>query len=559
MSHLIQKHQQNKKGSGVIRRQYITPEQAAEFDRQRYSYTTVPSDNTRVVSSRVQVAPANTPEKVSKRYTTVQTNKAFKTAAQIDKERKTEQQYNQAAQQTSRSNPKSWVRDWSRIPLAGIPATIAEALYAGGNYLAGNTGTARYWWQQSNQDATGHTIALGAIPAHTNPYTAALYDGTLLGTYMHSLDEQGKLQHPERLTGEDKIMTAMGMFPYIRFENPALQARYLRSSEAEVTHPFMVSKIQSNPEIAKYVRELDEGVQSIPTITLDNNKTVPLIRSTTGEPVSVGSLIALREASPSRPHQVVLKGIRPVEGEFYVRPTYGAYNFTSDNRWNASQYAYLGKRHEIVQRLKDYGFSETSPQYKYVMNQFDVIDALNQKYKTKNYAYPSFANTERNPMDRTGQSVDFSMAHLIKNKRGKQIEWTPQDIKSYTEAMDRISQFWGRELSGGGVKELLIPGRSEIQVSSFKPFDYKDLAGHSYIDLTKPKINQNGKLIPWSGNLSESIIDMNKFGEWASDNGVYQFMVKNVKDPVQNTTYASRHPLIWGYKKGQKILKKTKY
>jgi hypothetical protein len=110
----------------------------------------------------------------------------------------------------------------------------------------------------------------------------------------------------------------------------------------------MVSKIQSNPEIAKYVRELDEGVQSIPTITLDNNKTVPLIRSTTGEPVSVGSLIALREASPSRPHQVVLKGIRPVEGEFYVRPTYGAYNFTSDNRWNASQYAYLGKRHEIV-------------------------------------------------------------------------------------------------------------------------------------------------------------------------------------------------------------------
>ena len=33
MSHLIQKQQQNKKGSGVIRRQYISPEQAAEFDR----------------------------------------------------------------------------------------------------------------------------------------------------------------------------------------------------------------------------------------------------------------------------------------------------------------------------------------------------------------------------------------------------------------------------------------------------------------------------------------------------------------------------------------------
>ena len=40
----------------------------------------------------------------------------------------------------------------------------------------------------ANRDATGQTIALGAIPAHTNPYTAALYDGILLGGYMRGLD-----------------------------------------------------------------------------------------------------------------------------------------------------------------------------------------------------------------------------------------------------------------------------------------------------------------------------------------------------------------------------------
>ena len=233
MSHLIQKHQQNKKGSGVIRRQYITPEQAAEFDRQRYSYTKAPSDNTRVVSPRVQVAPSNTPEKVSKRYTVVQTDKAFKTAAQIDKERKTEQQYNQAAQQTSRSNPKSWVRDWSKVPLIGIPATIAEALYAGGNYLTGNTGAARYWWQQANQDAIGHTIGLGAIPAHTNPYTAALYDGILLGDYMRYLDQQGKFRGDENLSVEDYANLAMAAIPItkIKFADPTLQRMYMNGEK----------------------------------------------------------------------------------------------------------------------------------------------------------------------------------------------------------------------------------------------------------------------------------------------------------------------------------------
>ena len=82
------------------------------------------------------------------------------------------------------------MRDWSKVPLVGIPATIAEALYAGGNYLAGNTGAAKYWWQQANQDATGHTIALGAIPAHTNPYTAALYDGVLAGAITKELDNK---------------------------------------------------------------------------------------------------------------------------------------------------------------------------------------------------------------------------------------------------------------------------------------------------------------------------------------------------------------------------------
>jgi len=79
----------------------------------------------------------------------------------------------------------------SRVPLFGIPATIAKSLYAGGNYLTGNRGAARYWWEDANRDATGHTIGLAGIAAHLNPFghvTGPIFDGVLLGEYMRDLD-----------------------------------------------------------------------------------------------------------------------------------------------------------------------------------------------------------------------------------------------------------------------------------------------------------------------------------------------------------------------------------
>ena len=100
MSHLIEKHQQNNKGRGVIRRKsLLSPEREAELKRQYQSYTAVPSSSTRVLSPRVQVAPENTPEKVSKRRIAVQTNKAFENAEKIDRQIREEQQYNQIRSQ----------------------------------------------------------------------------------------------------------------------------------------------------------------------------------------------------------------------------------------------------------------------------------------------------------------------------------------------------------------------------------------------------------------------------------------------------------------------------
>ena len=219
MSHLIQKHQQTNKGTGVLRRRYLTPEQEEQFRKQYRSYTTQSSDNTSVTDTKKQITKANTPDRIQKRRQTIQTRDFKKNQEEAEKIYKTAQQYRQAQQEAAtdaRWNPRAQASDISKVPLFGLPATIAKATYAGMNWLTGNQGKAKYWWEDANRDAVGQTIALGAIPAHTNPYTAALYDGVLLGSYMRDLDQQGKFQYKDRLTDEDLTIMAMSMFPYIK-------------------------------------------------------------------------------------------------------------------------------------------------------------------------------------------------------------------------------------------------------------------------------------------------------------------------------------------------------
>jgi hypothetical protein len=67
---------------------------------------------------------------------------------------------------------------------------MAEGLYAGMNWLTGNKGAARYWWEQANKTATPHTIGTIGAAAHTNPVTAAIFDGASIGIFTKDLDDQ---------------------------------------------------------------------------------------------------------------------------------------------------------------------------------------------------------------------------------------------------------------------------------------------------------------------------------------------------------------------------------
>lgn len=224
MKRLIEKHQKS-------RGKLFSSEQAAKIES-RLNPTKSVSDTTNEVTKqqkqKQRVSQQNTKEKVQLR----------KRKALSSKEVETHKQYEQAAQEAATDswyNPRRIISNASSIPLVGLPFTIAKSLYGGMNYLLGNEGKAKYWWDSANQDAFGQNIALGAVAAHANPagaVTGPMYDGMLLGDYVKQLDNKYNFLHKEQnplqvirdnFSPEDKLMTAVNLIPFIRFENPSLR------------------------------------------------------------------------------------------------------------------------------------------------------------------------------------------------------------------------------------------------------------------------------------------------------------------------------------------------
>lgn len=366
-----------------------------------------------------------------------------------------------------------------------------------------------------------------------------------------------KVDHTKPMPGI--VERANAYFPKFNFRKANIQdqSRYIvEDSQSFSTHPILVKYIEGNPQVQRSVEGYASGEKNIPIYTYPNGRQTPLIESTTGENISLGTVLAGEESGIQTPHLQTLVGINPIEGiggeigrggitDFTTR---NGFNFSTNNRWNGTQYAWFGRPSEVAQRLKQYGIGENSPLYQYYMNIHKIIDDLNKHYGVKNYFYK---NPNVTPMYRgTGKPVNFSLqTHLVKQPNGKIVEWNPVDQAIYQQASDILSQFWGDQLYGGGIKELLIPKQRGFKIGSksFKPLDYKDLAGYQYI------IDPTHK-----GKLPLYVKNMDALEEWARDNLFKSFSVENINDPIPSNSYADTK-FIFGKKNGGKLIKNKNY
>ena len=186
---------------------YIKGQQTARIDA---------TSNQQATTQR-QVAENNTSEKVQQRRVA---NERRKTQEAYDKGKRDYEKQQQAAkiQEDIESrpwwNPTAVLRNAKNIPIFGAAPTVTEWAYGLMNKAVGNDVAGDYYMQDADNSATGQAIALAAIPAHTNPYTAAIYDTALLAPWAKELDAQGKFYHPENLTGEEAAMLGLSFLPF---------------------------------------------------------------------------------------------------------------------------------------------------------------------------------------------------------------------------------------------------------------------------------------------------------------------------------------------------------
>lgn len=186
---------------------YIKGQQTARTDA---------TSNQQATTQR-QVAENNTSEKVQQRRVA---NERRKTQEAYEKGKRDYERQQQAAkvQEDIESrpwwNPTTVLRNAKGIPIFGAAPTATEWAYGLMNKAVGNDEAGDYYMQDADKSATGQAIALAAIPAHTNPYTAAMYDTALLAPWAKELDAQGKFYHPETLTGEEAAMLGLSVLPF---------------------------------------------------------------------------------------------------------------------------------------------------------------------------------------------------------------------------------------------------------------------------------------------------------------------------------------------------------
>ena len=330
------------------------------------------------------------------------------------------------------------------------------------------------------------------------------------------------------------------------------QAAYLLSHpDASISHPVLTQQIQDNPQLKAVVEDMAEG--AIPQFTFAKGTQTPLVsRDPLGkEPAThIGSFLAATDQGVTgtglgevggivgkpveAPQLETFVGMQPIEGELF--PRNGTYKFSTDEPWNAAQYSWFGHPDEVLDAILN-NPTLTSAQKDYAVNLYRRIDALNAKYKVKNYAYKDPKNARYRDSDK---KVNYSLyTHLINNPRGKQIVWDPADQQEYIQASEALADMAGSNLYGG-IKRMVIP---RIPAVSMQFGNYNKISATTPISAltTKGKQLLGGSQRYFSDFVPRtSKIDMNRVEAIMADLGIPSFRAVRINDPVLSTSYANR-------------------
>lgn len=300
-------------------------------------------------------------------------------------------------------------------------------------------------------------------------------------------------------------------YKYLTPEDISKEAKYLASSEAEVTHPYTVRFLNENPQVADNLGKVSDRLRYLDTGQGFQPSAMTNTQAMTRLPQNDKAITVTAGYSGMGPANTVHKGTNSM----------GNYDFYTQNFLGAMNYSAF-QPEELARIMKDL----TPLQKEYLNYQLDIIRRINRKYGVKEFDNRQTVQALYKTADNKYPNHAGHKPYFQSNASGKATgkEYDPEDLVTLVNANKAVGEFLGGgNTQIGGLGQVFHFGEPLRIGGNNKGF--KDPKG-SYVVSTQDQ------------ELKESIVKNKKW-----NNTTFNGTLNNMEKSISNLTYGKR-PLV---------------
>lgn len=314
-------------------------------------------------------------------------------------------------------------------------------------------------------------------------------------------------------------------YKYLTSKDISKEAKYLASSEAEVTHPYTVRFLNENHQVADNLGKVSDRLRYLDTGQGFQPSAMTNAQAMTRLPQNDKAITVTAGYSGMGPANTTHKGTASMGNyDFYTQNFLGAMNYS------AFQYD------ELAKIMKDL----TPLQRQYLYNQLGIIRRINRKYGVKEFdnrqtVQALYKTADNKYPNHAGHKPYFKSDDLGK-ATGK--EYDPEDLVALVNANKAVGEFLGGENTQiGGLGQVFHFGEPLRIGGNNKGF--KDPKG-SYVVSTqdqelKESIVKNKK---WNNTTFNGTLNNMEQSISKITDGIRPLVITNVYDPIRMDTQA---------------------
>lgn len=314
-------------------------------------------------------------------------------------------------------------------------------------------------------------------------------------------------------------------YKYLTSKDISKEAKYLASSEAEVTHPYTVRFLNENHQVADNLgkvsdrlRYLDTGQGFQPSAMTNAQAMARLPQNDEAVTVTAGY-------SGMGPANTIHKGTASMGNyDFYTQNFLGAMNYS------AFQYD------ELAKIMKDL----TPLQRQYLYNQLGIIRRINRKYGVKEFdnrqtVQALYKTADNKYPNHAGHKPYFKSDDLGK-ATGK--EYDPEDLVALANANKAVGEFLGGgNTQIGGLGQVFHFGEPLRIGGNNKGF--KDPKGSYVVSTPDQKLKESiVKNKKWNNTTFNGALNNMEQSISKITDGTRPLVITNVYDPIRMDTQA---------------------